>query len=507
MTSHTSQTFSAISAIFPGVAPFGQDISHDPEFDLLRNEFGKPSFSDTDSIEQTAISILSAKSKDLRIFFYVSYLFARSDRWEEFAALWESLSVLVEKDFGQMFPLRPRAKFLAIAWLGEPRFADMFSQKNPDSTNNEHLEKLAGFFIRVKKIVDDFFPEGSPFPVAFLSRVQSWTSKKSNTAAIPDSVKPSSSPAPAMSSVASAPASAAKLESPKQAREDIRRTAIFLIDQEPDKSVGYRLLRTIRWDSIESIPPLEEGVTRISPPDERMRTGVREAFGRGEWKQLLSMSERVFAAGSGNFWLDTQRYSVLACKNLGGSYARIADVIVQETTRLHRRISGLFLQTFSDGTPFADEDTVAWTNTICQLSSEASVSDCQIEAVPDSLYAEALALAQSGSSAEALGKIGGFSVDSNREKFLRDTVVARIYLLAKKTEAAVALLEDLNETIAVQKIDLWEPSLALDVWMALLDAYRSGKAARAAGFSIEKARVILARIARINPSLAFGMIL
>ncbi|HLV33296.1 MAG TPA: type VI secretion system protein TssA [Chitinispirillaceae bacterium] len=498
---------------------FGININYDSDFETVKQEIGKLGNTDYDLIESLGIKILKEKSKDIRIFSFLALVYLRNKQWESLADIFDGLCALCEKDYDSLFPDRARAKQLAFKWLSEDRFKSLLEEHKPEESNYEQITRLRNSLSKIKSILEQKFPDGSPFPSSLFNKSQLWEkSCKPKPVEKPPVTTPEQtsstqevSRATVSSGSSSAAVSEAPMETPKQGQTAAKKAAIFLIEKEPHKSMGYRLLRTIRWDILEKTPPSENGKTQLTAPPSQLRTSFQNLINQKDWKTALEKSETSFSGGANHLWLDLQRISHTACRELGDQYKNVADAVLSETAFLINRLPELISMSFSDGSPFCDDLTKDWISTDVKSafssdnnSSKAKlISDDPVEAE----QREVNGMAASGKIEAALDFIQNkMRTGSERDNFRRKIMIGSLLLKAKQPDVSISVLELLDKKITEYNLDIWEPELATEAWSALFLSYKAGKVQKPQNIIIalqEKQNNILSKISQINPGKAF----
>ncbi len=465
-----------------------------------------------DLIEEKSHILLKEKSKDIRVLSFLSFVYLRKEKWGAFADVFTGLSHLVQQNYDALFPTRPHAKQMAFKWLAEPRYTESLNIKKPKETEHEHIKRLIESLRNLKSVLDTKFPDGSPFPSKLLSTAQTWEKyikPKSEVTAV-------SKPAPADSSNYNAAkpeqAGTVPMENPKEAQTNGRKIAMFLIEKEPEKPMGYRLIRSLRWDLIEKAPPSENGKTRIEPPTTERKTFIQSLVAKGDWEKALFTVEKEFSSGPTHYWLDLQRISAKACKELGDSYSRVYDVICYETALLLKRIPSIPELSFSDGTTFCDNATKDWIDSDISaiLSSSEKLITKHDKLIDDPLNEEKKminALVSKGKTEEAVEILHNKINESVYERinFKRSLLLCNTLISAKRSDIALAILESLHEKIISNNLDKWEPDLAVETWSLLIKTYRIVGSTKPQNIQIamkEKQNIILNRISCIDPKSA-----
>jgi type VI secretion system protein VasJ len=314
-------------------------------------------------------------------------------------------------------------------------------------------------------------------------------------------------------------APAGPMENVKDALELVRKAAILLIEKEPLKPAGYRLMRSVRWDGIENAPAVtESNLTRLDPLPEERRNFLQGLLGKGDFKVAFETVEKAFSSGVTLYWLDLQRIAATAAKQLGPTYDAVRNAIQLETALFVKRVPKILTLAYSDGTPFCDPATLDWINSdvAAMLSSGkgggGSVTD-SVEA--DKRAANDLASGNKVDDAVDLLMSKINESGSERDNFRRRVVIASIMISSKRPDIAIYILENLVEIIDRNNLVTWEPSLAAEALNYLVRAYnmlltagkdrdKDNEATTNLNRIIEKRDAAMKRLSFADPKIAFS---
>ncbi len=499
-----SELLSIIAAPISEAQPFGANINHDSDFDTLKTEFGKIGNLDLDLIETTATRILKEKAKDIRVLSFLAYAAVRRDNWERLADVFDGLAQLAAKNFDALQPDRERAKELAFKWLSEDRFTTPLAEKKPAEADYPQMSRLLNALAKLKPVLEQKFPQLTLFPGEFHKNVIAW-----EKACKPKPVAAAASTAPGQAGAVAAEPT----DTPKQAQSIARKGALFLIEKEPQKPMGYRLMRSLRWDLLEKAPPAEAGKTQLPGPAAQQRTYFQGLIAQQDWKTALEKAEAAFAAASNHLWLDLQRTIVTACEKLGEPYAAARSAILLETAYFIKRVPDIVTLSFADGSPFCDEATRTWLSgevravfatggAAATRAASTDLFDKETQKVSELVAAgkieEAIDLVQSGIR----------TARCERDSFRRSMLVGNLLLKAKQAEIAVSVLEMVDQKAGVYSLDKWEPDLAVEAWVTLVQAYKAARAGKPPNMQVslqEKQNSILTKISYIDPNKALQL--
>lgn len=518
-----AELLATITTPIPGPNPMGENVNYDADFDALKSEMGKLGGIDVDLIEEKASSILKEKSKDIRVMCFLAYAMLRQEKWAEIADIFQGMTSLVTENWDAVHPERVRAKQLALKWLSEDRFGSLLAEKKPEEDAHDDLHRLVEALTALRPILDEKFPDGAPFPSSLFKSAQAWEKATKPKPQEQPAASPAPSSSPGAASGGSAPAAAAQaggapelMDTPKQAQMIVRRPARFLQEKEPQKIMGFRLMRSVRWDIFENLPPAQDGKTQLPGPNPQQRAFFENTLNQGDWKTLHEKAEEVFCGGSNHLWLDLQRYSATACKEMGKLYEPVRSMIIFELGYLLKRLPGIENLSFSDGSPFCDGVTTTWiTEEVLPAFSggdgNGGGGGASGSADPlDEERKEINGLVAGGQIQQALAVAQTAIRNSANEEdnFRRSILLGQVLMKAKQPDIALSIFESLDEKISSYQLDKWNPDLATDAWSGLIQSIKVARASKPQNVQqvlTEKHNTILKRISQVNPMKAFEL--
>ena len=486
----------------------GANINYDADFDACKNEIGKIGGIDYKLVETGCKKLLAEKSKDMRLLCFLSFVYLRDAKWESFSDIFDGFAKLSQQNFDAMFPDRERAKQNALKWLCETRYNETIASQKPGEPDYAHITRLLAALTALKTLLQDKFPEGSPFPSTLFSAVQNWEK------ACKPKPKPEAGAASAGGATAGDP-----MDTPKQAQSIARKAAGFLIEKEPQRPMGFRLMRSLRWDIFEKAPPAENGKTALAPPPAELVTSLTASLNNKEFKSALDKAETAFTAAANHLWLGLQRIAALACQGLGEPYKPVEQAIVFETGLFVRRFPDIMKLSFSDGSPFCDDATKEWiaAQVMPVFSAEAGAAPKKAEGAAgtsgdrvEDEKKQVASLTSSGKTEAALDLLQNAIRNSSNERdnFRRSIVVCNLLVGAKQPDIALSILDSLDAKIQLYHLDKWDPDLAVEAWgimVKVLKVARANKPPPLQASMTEKQNTILSKISQIDPKKAFSL--
>ncbi|WP_031363528.1 type VI secretion system protein TssA [Caballeronia sordidicola] len=448
-------------------AQVGEDPGYDDGFLAIKEQVAKLSDVDDTLIINTAERLLKHCAKDVRVAVYYLYGRMRRDGAEGVASGFELLSALIDRFGTDLLPARVETRKTALEWLAGATFADRLDrvQGLTGDVLERALSALALITESTASWPDDARPQLSALYRRFEGRVES-----------PKATDHPSLVAPPSGSTATSLQSETGVSSSRDLLDRARQMASFLREQPQGYFPAYRLMRCIRWDTLTEVPPCDpDSRTRLVPPRSELRVQLKRLLAQKQWLELLDKVELAFAEGANHFWLDLQYYAFVAQAQAGGDFAPVRDLAATDCALMLERLPGFHLLSFSDGTPFADDSTLEW------IARYAGTRDLDRGEMPSSAAAQSANTdwAEIETKAQELATQQGLdsaflwlqslpAQDGERDRFVRQMVMARIAERAERPDTAMHLLATLDTSTRRFALPIWEPTLAFEAKQHLM---------------------------------------
>lgn len=461
-------------------SPAGEDLTYYDSFQDIKEEITKLSGIDYQLIVNESDIILKQNSKDVRVVTY--YCLARlfQDGAEGYADGLELLAVLLNK-FGEMlYPSRQNIRKNSIEWLANQRFIDQLTQLQPIDENS--LSRIIVALDQIDLSCKTLFngenqnqsndpPDLSAlyhfFNNCLKQQPQSQTSKKEEPTVSEATITPQASSTIVVNNT---------ISSTREVLEQARIMAEFLRENPEEGFLAAgRLLRVIKWDTISELPPADQkGYTRLPAPRSELKNNINRLIAKKQWSELLEQAESAFIEVANHFWLDLQRATIMSLQKMGHPYDSWADIFLADLGLFLERLNGLEGLCFSDGTPFADEETLMWIAAnarIHNLDEGESIPSVSVSEENDwgEIETQAVALARSENIEKAFQWLQSLpSVHSPKQRYLLQYTQAKVAEQLGKQNVALKLLIGLNNQQDSLTLIHWEPELIFDVKRCLL---------------------------------------
>lgn len=450
-----------------GSAGTGEDPAYDDDFQLMREEINKLSGINSQTLCQLAEKILCHTARDLRVVTW--YIFARLQQQGE-AGLCEGLQLLaamLTRYGDQCHPRRPNARKSALEWLNSTKIQDTLSLW-PDTSREQ--TSLTAAVLSLLEAQLESWPEDERPSLAGLCRALE--TRLAGSGGL-DGLTP-----PAFGATDSAPVSTLGLLTPDivvtSESEFLSQSKVlsrWLADRPQGWLASHRLMKAVRWDTVSQTPALDSrGRTRLSPPKADYRAQLKRLYLQHSWTELVEQASAMFCEGGNCFWLDLQWYLWQGLTRAGQPWDGWADYILSDLKLLLARLHGLEQLSWSDGTPFADEVTLAWiiekvNDDMPGLGHEpAAVAAGEQTDDILALEAEAMAKGDSDGPEAALGWLQRRpEMDSPRNRWLLRLLMARVAEQFGRNEMALHLLGELAASAPQLTLNDWEPALLFEV--------------------------------------------
>lgn len=456
-------------------APTGEDPGYDDDFQHLREEVNKLSGADAERVAALAEKLFTQRCKDLRVAGY--YLWARVQLHGEagLAAGLSLLAALLARYPDEVLPQRPNSRRQALQWLTSARVLDSLAL-HPEVVKAE-AERTVAALVWLQQVLQAWPEAQRPQLDGLYGALAARLVQSGGVKALVPQHSAGSAP------VAQMPAPAkAGIRSGRDLLDSGRVLAAYLREQPEGWLAAHRVFKSLRWDTVYQAPPLDaSGNTRLAAPRGDGRAQLKRLHLQQNWRELLEQAERQFAEGVNHFSLDLQWYLCQALTKLPTPHDQWADIVRHDLAMLLQRLPGLEVLNWSDGSPFADDTTREWiSREVCGRQTtawpQAAVAAAPVVGSDDDIMAlepEALAQADSQGVEAALAWLaarpGPFS---GRQRWLLRLLMARVAEQYGKSELAIHLLGELQDSARHLTLASWEPQLDFEAKARLLRLLR-----------------------------------
>lgn len=464
--------------------PTGGDPGYDDDFQRIREEVNKLSGIDTGLICTLGEKLLTGVSKDVRVITFYVWARLHQDGERGLAEGLELLAAMLERFGSRLHPQRERSRKTALEWLGHSRITDSLS-RYPE-VDMPVMQRIAAALALADACFQAQAPEARPRLTGLYQALENRLVQSGGA----NSLVPQTSQEEGVASPPSPPVMKT-VASGRDLLEQAKVLAKYLRDQPGGWLAGHHLLKSVRWDTLTELPPLDaSGRTRLAAPRPDSRAHLKRLYLQKSWSELLEQTDTLLAQGVNHLWLDVQWYAWQALVKLDSDSVR-ADILCRDLQGLLARLPGLEALAFNDGTPFADEVTLEWLNKSV-LDETPGWQDEPVSAASAgrddvlALEPEVLAKADSEGLDAALSWLQaqpGYT--SSRERWLMRLLMARVSEQYGKNEMAQHLLAELDSSARALTLEQWAPALMFEVKARRLRVLR-GRAGRS---EAEKSRL------------------
>ena len=503
--------------------PAGDDARYDPLYEELQAEvdkFSSPSASgavDWEKVVRLSSDILSQKSKDLLVASYLAIALIQTKKFEGVEIGSRIMRDLIEGHWDALFPAkaRMRGRIAAIEWWAE-KAESVLEQLPKGPFAEERINALNENLRKVDQLLAEVLEEAPS-----IRSLLDFAGSLEAIAPPPEPKAPEPKPAsaaprppegslgtlgaePSAPRVEEGPVEITSLETAQAVLDaalgDIARVAGYLREESLSNPTAFRLARTAAWSGVESLPPSEDGRTNIPPP--YSADSLRGLLGGGEDEGLVRSAEQNLAEYI--FWLDLNFWASEALVRMGEGYEAAAEAVRRETALLLRRLPGLEDLKFSDGTPFAADDTREWLKGLSAGTGGAVEGSAVAAADPAAKgVRQAHELIAEGRTAEAVRRMqqGLRAGGSRKEAFHWRVALCRLLVGTPEARHALPHIEEILKEIDLFHLEEFDPELALKGLKVAWDGYR----ANADLVPEERVADMQGRIARVDVSAAMSL--
>ena len=485
--------------------PTGEDPGYDDDFQRIREEVNQLSGIDTGLICQLAERLLTQRCKDIRVVTFYIWARLHQDGEAGLAQGLELLAAMLQQFDGGLHPQRERSRKSALEWLGSGRMLDsLFLYPEVDPAT---MRRVTGALLLVEQAMERWDEASRPRLSALYQALETRLAQNGGAGTLVPQTSREENAEPASAGAALPTAHA--VNSGRDLLDQAKMLAKYLRDCEGGWLAGHHLMKSVRWDTLTALPPLDaSGRTRLAAPKPDHRAHLKRLYLQQSWAELLELADNLFAQGVNHLWLDVQWYIWQALQKTDADTVR-ADIISRDLRGLLSRLPGLESLAFNDGTPFADEVTLGWINQqVLDDPTGWHEGPLSVAVADDDLLTlepEVLARADSDGIESALGWLQARpGVTSPRDRWLQRLLMARVTEQYGKNEMALHLLGELDNSAQALTLSQWSPDMVFEVKARRLKLLRQ-KAARSEADKVRQQPemdALLAGLIAIDPARA-----
>ena len=503
--------------------PAGDDVRYDPQYEELVAEvdkFSSPSASgavDWDKVVKLSSGILSQKSKDLLVASYLAVALIQTKKFEGVEIGSRIYRDLIEGHWDALFPAksRMRGRIAAIEWWAE-KAEGVLEQLPKGPFAEERITALNDNLQKVDQLLSEYLEEAPS-----IRPLLDFAGSLEAVAPPPEPKAPEPNPASAappppagtLGTLGAEPYAPVAEAGPvgitsyetaiavlENALGEISRVAAYIREENPSNPSAYRLARVAAWSAVESLPPSESGQTNIPAPYNL--ESLRAFAGGGQDEALVKAAEENLPECI--LWLDLNFWAAEALARLGEGYQAAAEAVRGETALLLRRLPGLEEMKFSDGTPFAANDTREWLKGLSAGAGGAAEGVPGAAADPAAKgLRQAREMIGDGRTAEAVRRMqqGLRAGGSRKEAFQWRIALCRLLVETPEARHALPHIEEILKEIDLFRLEEYDPELALKGLTVAWDGYR----VNAGLVPEERVAELKGRIAKVDVSTAMSL--
>lgn len=526
-------------------APAGTDVRYDPLYDALQAEIDvKPSAgsggTDWNKVVASSSNILETRSKDILVASYLAVGLLQTAGVPQ--GLLNGINVLsdmIDEYWDNMFPpvKRMRGRVQAFGWWLERTLAYLSSVTDIEPITVATMEELSSAANRLYDLLSEKCPD-APSPRRILDFIKSLPVEEAvqpetndNSPQTAQMERPDETPiqqtSPPPQSLQQSRPQPQPQSQPQKIDLSFSVTTIsnqdeanrvltsvinnnyllvdFMLAEPSPQSSWYRLNLLSAWFEIKKLPTATDNKTLIPPPDRQTTTLLASMKGAENWGGVIK-------SGSYNirrypFWLDMNRLVTEALGMMGEKFREAKQAVEYETAGFVKRFAGIDKYTFSDGSPFADNQTLIW---LRSLDGGGSAGERPVPSNGDELatkvaeeYSRCRELFNSGKQGEGLSTMQRLlkASTSGRERFLWRLSLLQLLTLSGMGNLATPHISEVMKDYDSHHLEEWDPEMALHSLKTVWNALNSQNDPT----SKIKADEIIARISMISPADAFNL--
>lgn len=307
-------------------------------------------------IQQKALTLLSTKSKDVRIMAHLLKTLQHSGKTTELLLGLALLSDYVEV-YWEAAPPKQNIKKVRLGQQILKRFDNMAVKFNQTASRLEkdeakfQLERLKQYWSE-QKLLDDV--DALLVRYSFVEPTNSESIENKPIENVPASINQTPQNSVVSQSIVIEPLEVDQ-SNEKAWRNTLLKVADYLIDRDASEVVGYQLRRYAIWNNITSVPLSENNKTQLAAISADRVAEYKSALENADialWKEV------EYSLILAPFWFEGHYLSSEIAQRLG--YFKVASTIKESLNSFLEKLPELKELTFSDNTPFLPQNCRQW---------------------------------------------------------------------------------------------------------------------------------------------------
>ena len=479
--------------------PIGTNVRLSDSFDHLQQEVNNDLAMDREATDWNKVftlsnELLTKQSKDLLVLVYSIRAIIATYRYEGMARAIALLPLYMGLYWERSFPLlkRKRARLGALEWLTQ-HLAVWIETNTPLTDERLQVESVISGIKTLNSKLAEYGDEWPLDTFHITQKLDTYLLDIPNDEVVLPQKSTTSSP-----TTSPVPSGSAQLEiideksfqsSIRGAQQHLKSLAKYRLPKDFHDPLAYEINRFSTWLPILEQPVHKEKVTPLRPVPLEKRQLFEALYQQKKYETLIAEVENSLA--SSPFWLDGHRIVVESLKAMGSGaskpYQEVIDSISRQVKGFIARLEGVELLRFSDGTPFADSDTLSWLadlkasdnsasetsaqepdiSFICKPLNEEDTDSCDDE---QAILAEANDLLRDLSFSAGLFKLDNYCKRQKSKNgwFRAQMLMAQYCVSAKEHEIAEQLLLELDEVSLNHQLDAWDPETVIELLSMML---------------------------------------
>jgi type VI secretion system protein VasJ len=512
--------------------PAGDDIRYEPLFDTLQGEIdAKPSGgsggTNWKTVVATAATILETRSKDLLVGSYLAVALLHTEGVPQgLRSGIVLLKDLLERFWEDMYPplKRMRGRTQALNWWVERTEIILGAVTDLPPLQADTLEELVSAVETLSDLISDKCPDSSSLR-RILEFIRSLPAETSEPVVVAEKASP---PSPPVAAVA-VPVATVKSAPPAPRSEPFASTTVLATQDDAARLLAavmknnellldfmfveptpvpswYHLNLLSAWFEIRKLPVATDNKTLIPPPERQIMTSLLLMKGAANWAGVIKSA--CYTVRRYPFWLDMNRMAAEALGMLGETYREGKEAVAADSAQFVRRFAGIENYTFSDGAPFADEQTQVW---LRSASGVAAGGDRPLSTCGDDVGSKVAGelvrcreLFNSGKQGEGLSimQLHLQASGSGRERYLWRLSLVQLLAFSGNVNLALPHISELMKDYDTYRLEEWDPGMALDTLRTVWTVLRGQNDPE----SKRKSTEALSRISLLSPTEAFDLL-
>ena len=360
-------------------SPIGEDVRFNDDFHDIVEEVNKISGTNWENILLKTSNLIISESKDLRLAVYYTYAKCTIEGFIGLAYGLGLMSELINKYQTTIYPEKHIAKRNILKIFKNDIFGAAIDNSKADlNTVNLSLSFLNSIIEKYTQWEIDY-DELSALKVKLSNKIEQLkSSQKPQEADLPELkindqnnnqvntlmseiIEPIDQNFNQIHTEQNLSTATSSISSQSELQDQLKLVIKYYEKTPKDLYLAMLIRKSTKWNEIIGYPIADQQkITKLNSPRKDLISRINTAYTQEKWENVIEFAEEFFGENANHLWFDLQYMEYHSMVKLGRIKDYELDYIFAPLKMLINKFPDLPYYSYSNGTPFATDETLNW---------------------------------------------------------------------------------------------------------------------------------------------------